>query len=266
MKNRFAKVALFAAFGLVMALVGAVAINRVSAQVAMNCDSSSSSFWGFIACYIGSPTQGITGADTLFKGQKALSDKIAAIPAGGSTSAAGGSQVYLERTINGAVESTLLGTVAKSYNAISQIFWGCLDAGVSSATLAPDRILSSDCPSTDDPVKYGVDKVTVVFQPSQAKLQEYTIRGGIKPTLCYTQEKHESDDLRNVSDGKPPTNMVRVYCTYAPTMCQYNATYITPSTNIAYRNCATMAERSKLFYNYETNPVSQDQRYRIVIK
>lgn len=259
MKNRTFKILSLGAFGTVMLLAGVFLVNMVGAQTSQtpDCNTGSSGFWGYVACWIGSPSQGISGADTLFKGQKALSDKIAAIP--GGSGGGGGSnsmpQVYIERKdAGGNLESIRLGQIFQGSIKASLQTWGLENCTTVGGTIT---IGNTSCPELS--LTFANRVLTVMFNPDQtwADTHDAVLTIGAErlyPTLCYV--KQGSGNYRANSLGE--VQEVVVLCSYYPQASGVNVT--AGKGNGGVKNVSVYDYG---FNNKSNTPVAQMFRIRI---
>lgn len=248
MKGIFIKITAVAVFAVVLGGVGIFVANKVSAQTAQDCTSTSPTFWGWIACYIGNPAQGISGTATLFQGQKAIYDKIGS---GGSTSSANpttGKSVYIEKTGS----SVYLGELIEGSVSFAQKTWGCATS-VAGGTVG--------CP--DQPYQiYGFTEpdTTAVFHPSPARAASYSkTREGVTvaPAMCYVLQDVNSTVS---ASGVFPVANIKVRCSYFPVFCMQQPN-VTGS-----QNCVSVGEADFAPFPGYTNSATLSEQYHIVIK
>lgn len=253
MKIGFKKITLIIVFGLMVAFMSAVAINKVSAQTAQDCNSSSPGFWGWIACYIGSPSQGIGGnVSTLFQGQKAIYERIGTSGGGGNTSGTAGLGVYLEK----AGASTYFGQLASEVPNGST-FWGC------GSTSGSANIKT--CPLNPFDTQ-GNLWVSAVFNPSESLIGSYALamsrRGvAVKPTLCYLRQDQKVM-LNNVSSqnqGVADVEKVMLVCSYVPNICN-------SGLDQGQFGCLGKSEITRTIADYTSTVPAPADQYRIRVK
>ncbi|MEK7576845.1 MAG: hypothetical protein AAB482_04100 [Patescibacteria group bacterium] len=252
MKTGFKKIALFTAFGLVMALIGGITINKVAAQTAQDCNSSSPSFWGWIACYIGSPSQGIANAPTLFQGQKAIYDRIGTNSGSTGIVRLAGHGVYLEKKGSSEYFGEIF-PVDYPDDVIAGKMW---DRKVGSGSGIPLAALS---------ILQNSAKVVIV--PSEQTIIKYNLtitRNNISvaPNFCFLEtnlvQSTDAQPRVDVQNGLIRTKSIILGCSYYPSMCQ---TVQDTSSD----KCLTPSELEHALYTYTAATPALDM-YQIRIK
>jgi hypothetical protein len=253
MQIRIGKIAAIIGGGTLLALGGVFFVRSAVAETAMDCNSSSGGFWGYIACYIGSPSNGISGADTLFKGQKAIYDKIGT--SGGGATASAGLGVYLET--NG--RSDYYGRLVEFVPPDGGTFWGIANAITGCGSM--------DCPTKPFDTQ-GDASVLAVFYPTDSVINFYGLtknrRGlSIKPTMCYVKQEQKvmTTSVSTANQGVADVERITMRCSYIPNIC--NSLH---SSGIGQYGCLGSSDFVRTVVDYTTNTPSVAEQFRIRVK